>query len=622
MGQIGTKIKQLCLHLTIFGQLITPFYALPPDTTVQIDTQFERYFSTFALQSHLQINWRLSPLRLWLRNRYSGTTTLGTVFSTRDENTLEARFHWQFHPQWNTQTRANFWIVKDSRSLPLHQRLQFTVLPGLQWQPATLPFTLWTGGGIAFAAQQAIEEYAPTLATDAAAQWFWKPYQLHLQSSALWSWFPQRQNGSWQTALSIATGTGPNALRLDAGATVARRDYFIAFPQTPILPVEQRWETHYRTAFELRYQLSSNIHSMLRAGFTLSTTDRTYNRHLTQFPETALRRSLSRQRSFLHLTLSAMPLPTLHLLLRFLYRYNADDESAQRGKFPISAIELQRWQQRANFMDFQQSHRELSLQLRLHPGVVDSLHLQGTIALTRYDTPSALNVDDRDELRWNAAAHLYLRSSPHLRVGIAAGIHFHHFIYLKAARSAQNYREYQLHFIPTIQWIIPHFTLNAQFFVTSHYVIYDFEQLSQSPRSYSIRQIGYRDSIRWQMNRQMHVLLLPTIRYQERGILFWNQFAELPELRTYEHEIILLLYRKLFATVAGGIGFRWFQRIQHSQRSSPSQHMLILGPQLDWHFTVANGSQLWLRGWYELHWINGTLVLHRPQLRIESKVHL
>ena len=602
-----------CLPLLLYGQ----------DTTLRVQTTFERFFSTLSLQSHLYLQWRSPQVVVNFSNRYQGSTILDIARNTRDQNTSTLRLHWQFSPSFAFVTRSDFWLISDSQAQPLNRRLQFAALPGIRWHPASPPLSLWGGAGMVFSTQFGKNEYAPAIGVEGQVQIPWNSYIFHLKTQGQWSWFSERQNGFWSTNVSIETGTRRNQLHLGGATEIARRDYYLPFGSEPVLLIEQRQEQRHSATLQLHYVFSPTLRSTFRTNWSIFTIARRYNRFLAPFSETALLRSLQRQRAFLQLQLNGALGARLRFQTTLMLQYHADDESARSTGFPITAADLRQWQQRANFMDFQQSDRQLQVQLSFAPTDDDTVQLRSFISLLQYDTPAESNVDDRDELRWNAALTFSHRHSSLLRFQLATGINFHHLVYLKAARSAQNYREYKLHLIPSVRWSLPRFSLAARFFITAHYVVYDFETLSQTPRSYSIRQIGYQDSLIWKLNPRMWLLFLPAIRYAERGILFWDQFAEHPDTRTYEHELLLLFYRRLAPSLTGGIGVRWFHLQQHSI-SSPAlqQRSSIFGPQLDWQFRVDAHNTLVLRGWYELHWNNEKLVLQRPQLRLEAKVQL
>jgi len=67
-----------------------------------------------------------------------------------------------------------------------------------------------------------------------------------------------------------------------------------------------------------------------------------------------------------------------------------------------------------------------------------SVLLSGSSGLLRYDTPSELNLDDRDELLFVFNAATLHALSPYLKVRLSATVNLNHVVYVFAARSANN----------------------------------------------------------------------------------------------------------------------------------------------------------------------------------------
>ena len=79
-----------------------------------------------------------------------------------------------------------------------------------------------------------------------------------------------------------------------------------------------------------------------------------------------------------------------------------------------------------------------------------SLDVTGLASLFRYNTPSSLNYDDRDELTNTIALNLNHTFSPFLNAGFGAEADLIHIVYIESQRSANNNRNFIYRFYPII----------------------------------------------------------------------------------------------------------------------------------------------------------------------------
>lgn len=247
----------------------------------------------------------------------------------------------------------------------------------------------------------------------------------------------------------------------------------------------------------------------------------------------------------------------------------------------------------------------------------DSITLRAQSTIIRYDTPSPLNYDDRDELSVNAHVGYRRQWSTALSSAVTFEYAAVHFVFLRAQRSAlSNWnRSFRLavgmpYKLGDIQW-------NPSFEILAQYTSYDFDGLSGVPPSFSFRQITYRDSLRVVL-QPLTIEAQVVVRWFVRGDFLWARFAERPTGNGREFFGRLMLWRTVTAQLACGIGARWYELYQQLQLVSlaglASQQRSV-APDVGIHFTT-NDLELRLAGWYELRWVGSAQVQEVPNLQL------
>jgi hypothetical protein len=65
--------------------------------------------------------------------------------------------------------------------------------------------------------------------------------------------------------------------------------------------------------------------------------------------------------------------------------------------------------------------------------------------------------------------------------------------------------------------------------VLANYTAYDYEDVKTQVKSFSFRQMGYKDSIFIYLNKNLSLQFSNIYKYSERGILNWSSFSESPQ---------------------------------------------------------------------------------------------
>lgn len=239
----------------------------------------------------------------------------------------------------------------------------------------------------------------------------------------------------------------------------------------------------------------------------------------------------------------------------------------------------------------------------------DSIFIGLDYRLLRYDTPSLKNNDDRDELSIAGTLEYLHRVSNILSFGIRNEFRLFHYVYLKSQRSASNNWNRILRLSPTILLNSNYVYYKPQFGINANYTTYDFENIVTGVNSFSFREISYTDSIQIKLNSYYSIESKNEIRYSERGILYWNEFAEQPQRSNFEGFFRTLLFYRDESTKIG-YGIRYFKRKDIRISEFISQNSVILNnfeslaPELIIEYQFESTNTIKFDIWYEFQSIN------------------
>ena len=147
----------------------------------------------------------------------------------------------------------------------------------------------------------------------------------------------------------------------------------------------------------------------------------------------------------------------------------------------------------------------------------------------KYDTPSSLNDDDRDELLSIARLKYSTYLNPFLQVSVNLEGNLSHLVYLYASQSANNNVNRVLRLSTGANYKGAKFISNNNFEVSANYTVYDFEDVASNLRSISFRQFIATDSTQYFITKSFSFIITPYIRLTDQGELDWNEFAENPQ---------------------------------------------------------------------------------------------
>jgi hypothetical protein len=252
-----------------------------------------------------------------------------------------------------------------------------------------------------------------------------------------------------------------------------------------------------------------------------------------------------------------------------------------------------------------------------------SIGLTGLVSILRYDTPSDLNYDDRDELTNTLALNVNRQFSPFFQGGLGLEADLIHIVYIESQRSANNNRNFIYRLFPTI--ILSDSRINSfnRFEVLANYTVYDFEAFSLV-HSYSFRQASFLDSTVMKLSSKISAFVSGNLKLYTRGELYWSSFSEYP-LNYFVDKTIWLSFYYSSESYRCGIGYKYFALAQYNYASATSRYFASeqtnSGPTT---FLSLNLSHLLLliTGWYQISWQTLQNPIIYPNFELSAKYNL
>ncbi len=230
-----------------------------------------------------------------------------------------------------------------------------------------------------------------------------------------------------------------------------------------------------------------------------------------------------------------------------------------------------------------------------------SVSFTGLASLFRYNTPSELNYDDRDELTNTLAMTLMHTFTPSLQAGFGTEWDLIHIVYVTSQRSANNNRNLIYKFFPMITYSNDNLTSFNRFEVLANYTIYDFEAFSQV-HSFSFRQASFLDSTTVYLTSKVSAFALANLKLYDRGELYWSSFSEYP-LNYFVDETYWLSLYYTAGNMRYGVGYKYLSLTQYNYVTAFSKvfstRQTNAGPTAFMSLHMSNLS-IRMEGWYQM----------------------
>jgi hypothetical protein len=377
--------------------------------------------------------------------------------------------------------------------------------------------------------------------------------------------------------------------------------YPVSFSDVEKGSIKNRFEENITGNLNLNFSITEN----LLAGIGLAADMRDVSHYYNKFYSVSKRTGIESTRNDLRLNFSGQLIYKNDYFLQSIgvNFLRSDEQNTAKNKFGINENDLINLRNEEKLLD---NIFEIT-QLRFHSEYLltknDTLKGNVFLSLFRYDTPSEQINDDRDELTESINLRYSRKISDILTAGFETELNMVHFVYIKSERSADNNWNRSLKFSPFVSINSQFLTINPLIYVVANYYAYDYEDRTGGVNSYSIREVGYKDSITVRFSNLINLSMKLKLRYYEQGYLFWKEFAETPQYSNSENFFETLLYYLIDDKFSMGSGFRFFELKQKNLLSyafnTVSFEHYSYAPEFIIFYKTQTGIDFEMRGWYE-----------------------
>lgn len=628
-----------CLYLSLFALVLVVGSAPLPSQQIAnllhqrneglgqgIEFGMDKITNTFVWTGNIdaRLDTDFGVIRWTDQFRSSAFRTV--TLATRDDQNSQVSWMLPLSEHFKTFIRQGWILSRDSRSVGLNSLERINGAAGLRFSPDN-DYSVEVLGGLEQSTQLGNVAVGPLLGVVAQAsnialdQW-----QFSASGVADWQKLDEaRTNTDVDIQANVVHEIDENSsVRVSVQSITLGREFFSSLGGPGGLGVERRLERKLIAESGINYAPVPWLVAGMQARLESNGADRSFNN-----PDTlTLISSVERQ------------LRELSIDVEGFLRANTASGYAQLGAsiftrteqngvnnvHAIAASDLEVIRRQEFQRDNQAVRTRLFGRAEFRPSEVDTIRLDANGWLIRYDTPSASNDDDRDELATVLSASYARKLSEVTSFSLGVSAQYLHLVFLKASRSALNNTNRVIRLTPTIHINGSVVRMQPQIEILANYTVYDYEGTSSSVRSFSFRQLSLRDSVRVQLTPLVHAESQILVRYFERSSLQWSTFAELPETGNLEYLLKLLIFTQPSAYINVGAGLRLYTLDQYTIAPGlPSQNMGTLhsaGPEVALRYSTLGGSILTLSGWYEFQRINEHTTRELPNVLLRAVIRL
>lgn len=237
----------------------------------------------------------------------------------------------------------------------------------------------------------------------------------------------------------------------------------------------------------------------------------------------------------------------------------------------------------------------------------------------RYDTPSKLNYDDRDELLSIIRLRYTKQLTPFFEAFVNSEGTYNQTVYIFSQKSSNNNINRILKLAAGGAYKGAAFSSLNSFEVSANYTVYDFQDLNPNIKSYSFRQFTALDSTNYRISKKAKVSLYGYVKLSEQGDLKWNEFASRPTRflqEIYCEPRITIMYNIFQYSV----GLRFFSLSTFNFKQNDKildSKFESAGPIAE--IMILRRASIYVRiyGWYEFITLNSSVKKEQTNLNVE-----
>lgn len=391
-------------------------------------------------------------------------------------------------------------------------------------------------------------------------------------------------------------------------------------------PLERRFEDRFGADFRIGFMLFDPLSTNFNFSINNHTVDRQYNHSIDNVELSYVSRNL---REFRMSFGGSLEYRTEDFRQALTLSYDSRDERNKvKNLFGLEETKD------ANLRNLEYQRDNITSITRLNTATTwetnatDTLVIDYAMSLLRYDTPSKDNYDERDQFNLMFKTAYLMEFSENLKAGVTAEIQLNHLVNLKARLSAGNYWNRVIRLAPEFRYRTKYFAVAPVFEILANYTVYDYELSSSGTRSYSLRQVSYRDSLYVPLQSGYSLQAGIILKYYENGQLLWKSFSESPQRRNFEKFAKLMLIKTLDNLNFFGCGLRYYNFESANIGNSNVAVTFINNPVTSYgleaiiNFNMFNNSKISLQGWYEFQKVSNKGFKTFPNFFILTVINL
>jgi hypothetical protein len=625
----------------LLARLLTCFPALmgagslhaqmfPDSLAAPVTTQasFERNINTFTWDLGGRAFGASAGARILAEERFLRNLIRTDRDYLKDEQNFFLLAGFRISEDWELQGSVRNFFFSDQRTRGLNDITSNTPLLGASWRPLR-ELRVSSFMGWSFDRQQGLLDQGFAYRLDAVLQNLaMEDVRVSGEVFSSADFISPRMEQDHRVSGTVATlfvQAGDNTVT--AGFRSTRRDFYLSTLTTPTgrPPIESRVEQQLGFSDVLRLNILENTELQVTGALA----ERNIARNVTSsgpIPVGAI--VYPSDISEFRLDAGALlrfqrPSTTVAMRLDFSERtetHTIEDNSGGTSMDYLIRKELESQKNTA----IQQTLFAISAQQNL--SACDSVSITASTLKMRYDTPSSLNLDDRDELyvlgnlRWTRCF------SPHFLTSLVGAVTLRHTVYIWSQRSANNTWNRVFRLAPSTEVRLPWLVSRNGGDVIANYTVYDFELPGELRQSYSLRQLTLTDSSEVSLfSRRIWAVVHAHLRFYERGELFWSDFTMRPISAFSERTIAVFLEYRAWEDDSGqgvraAAGLRSFTQDRFDVRNNQRVHAGTLrtwGPAARLAYHLDHDSMVLTDGWYQITDATGTFRNATPNVQIQ-----
>jgi len=600
----------LFLSINIYSQNVVDslqFIKIYPDKNV-LSSNFNKQLNTYLLLSALKYDNEFGKFRLSLNENYKSSYTRAGISSTREEHFLRLSTSYRLTSKFSLGILTNNNILSDSRQIDFNQASQTNAAFFTMYNPINRiyisPFF-----GYSYNEQTKENDYGYLYGTEALID------NILLSDNTLYSELkfrhediaPRKNSMQYYNFILTNQLSGNTGNMINASYSRNRKDFY--FAADTIVANEFNLRNNIQSRIETDYFLQDRL--VTKSFFDLIDLDLT-GRFLWRTIDRDTRyRSLAENTSSIFDT----RINELRVELESIATYNSDFFN---GNLRLSYSERDEKHITKNFEGVNQllfeersdlEGRKNNKAMRATAAFTGSFNFSRSDIVTvslyqnklKYDTPSAQNFDDRDEMLSIARIKYLKKLTPFFDFFVNTDATISQTVYIFSEKSSNNNINRILRLKTGGYYHGKKFSSLNSFEVSANYTVYSFEDINPNYQSFSFRQFTARDSSSIQFNRRLSFSTFGYIKLSEQGSLKWASFSTNPTRylqEIYSESKFTVNYETLWFS----LGTRVFSLNTYNYKVAKKvidSKFLSIAPLTE--ITVAVRDSLYLRvyGWYE-----------------------